>query len=204
MAFIPVQNCIQLYARFLQQNQTCYNVFHFYATDPADLAVHALIATTYKNWFFNEMRVNVSTELTLNALYTRNLADEFAGGIVFTTDLPTSGLDVRQAMPMNVTVAISWRTALIGKSYRGRTYHLGLTAGQVTDSSLNGPVLVSLQNAYTALVQDFIIVAHRMVVASRYQNKAPRPGGGIVTNIETVSIDSTLDSQRRRLPGRGR
>lgn len=192
-----------MYARYTQQGQTCYNVFHFRTGGPASFTEQTTICATYKNWFYNEMRSQVSTGLSLNALFTRDLTSEFAGGIVYTTDLPVAGLDARAQLPMNVTVAVSWRTNQIGKSFRGRSYHLGLVREQTVDSTLTSSQLTALQNIYTALRADYYTVGFLMVVASRFTNGAPRPTG-IITDIESVSIDPVLDSQRRRLPGRGR
>ena len=41
-----------------------------------------------------------------------------------------------------------------------------------------------------------------MVVVSRYENNAPR-AEGIATLVDRLSSDGVIDSQRRRLPGRG-
>ena len=56
--------------------------------------------------------------------------------------------------------------------------------------------------AYAQLVSDIHTGGNELVVCSRFHNKAPRTAG-VGTEITRVNVDINLDSQRRRLTGRG-
>jgi len=105
-------------------------------------------------------------------------------------------------VPNNVAVVVKWITANRGRSYRGRTYHLGIPQGSVTGSVLTTGYRTSLVQAYSNFVLLGTTPTWTLSVASRYSNGQPRTNG-VITPINALSINPTVDSQRRRLPERG-
>jgi hypothetical protein len=103
-----------------------------------------------------------------------------------------------------VTIAVSWRTGITGRSFRGRTYHLGLSEAQYVGSTLEVTPAGLILTAYDALLTTInAISGNQMGVLSRYADKAPRVNG-LLTPISNVEfVDLVLDSQRRRLPLHG-
>lgn len=106
-------------------------------------------------------------------------------------------------MPNVITVAVKWVTALRGRSYRGRTYHIGLLETHILDNMITTAAQTLLQTYYVNLWGSVAILTAEMVVASRIQGGVEREVG-LMTPIIGFQIDRVVDTQRRRLPGRGR
>jgi hypothetical protein len=107
-------------------------------------------------------------------------------------------------LPNNVAYCVSFRTGLTGRSNRGRNY-----VPAISDADLNGPNHVTstfrgqVVSGYQDLLPGGAITVGNWAVASRFHNKLPRTVG-VATPINAVlTVDDVLDSQRRRLPGRG-
>lgn len=102
------------------------------------------------------------------------------------------------------TFAFKFGTGLSGRSYRGRMYWPILMASEVNDGKLSAVFAAQVRDA----LEDFFgaIAAsngNRHVVAS-YQNDCEWRTTGVHTPVSSYSYtDLNLDSQRRRLPGRG-
>jgi hypothetical protein len=193
----------QFRLQFLQGNQKVENVFHCSsAVVWGDLHLRE-VANAIKNWWVGEMKDNSATNLQLVRVVAGELTVDGVQ-ILETSGLPTAGTHNGQPMPNNVTCAVHWGTGRAGRSYQGRTYHLGLWAGQVDNNALVPAELASIQTKYDDLrtVLDNAVLACEFGVLSKYHNKLPRPEG-VLTPITGVSLDAILDSQRRRLPGRG-
>lgn len=175
------------------------NVFHVHKTNgpiaPADLVT---LAGIYRA-FWDNYRAAVPTICALDVIELRGLDPLHPYALDYTNNLPSSGLRSGVATaPANVTLALSWRTGLAGRKHRGRNYIPGVVENDLTsDDRINSPFATLLSS-----------------IAAQYL--AAIPGGGpyepIIYHIlndtfdavTSFVIDSILDSQRRRLPGRGR
>lgn len=115
-------------------------------------------------------------------------------------------------LPMNASLAVSFRTALRGRSFRGRNYFVGLADSNVAGNTVEAGLVAAIQDAYELLLpvggtftDDWI-----WVVASRFSgvdvdgHPIPRAAGLTTPITSVVIVDPTVDSARRRLPGRGR
>jgi len=120
-----------------------------------------------------------------------------AGQFVPTQPFPgtASGL----AVPASNSCVISWRTGQLGRKFRGRTYLPALTTTQFVNSTVTA-AYITAASAVATIVRDFIngggSVGVHAVVASFV--------GQFLTNVTNFTIDSAIDSQRRRLINRGR
>lgn len=99
--------------------------------------------------------------------------------------------------PGNVTLCVSLRTALAGRRFRGRKFFSGIpenaTASNLIDSSLAGFVVTGINNLIGALAGNGFPLSIVSYI------------GPTVTPVETALVtDLFVDSQRRRLSGRGR
>jgi len=119
---------------------------------------------------------------------------------------PNAGTLASPALPNHVTVATTHRTALRGKSFRGRSFWIGLAESQVTANTVASGTVSSIgifwENARlldSSPTADF----WRQVVLSYVSNGAVR-ATPVATPVTSFSTNPTIDSQRRRLPGRGR
>ncbi len=203
MAFIPAPNTAQIDMVFMYNGQRCENVYHVQQETPYDQTSLAVLAALFKNWWDTDMRPLCPNTLGLVLIVARSLESESAPTIEYSSGLPIAGaITTVGQLPNNVTVAVKWTTALRGRSYRGRTFHLGLRDDMVTGNTVDPTALTALQGGYQGLIDDLDGLPGDLVVVSRYHNNAPRVTA-VVTPVQGFSIDSTVDSQRRRLPGRG-
>jgi hypothetical protein len=101
-------------------------------------------------------------------------------------------------LPANVTSTVSWRSGLAGRRFRGRIYHAGHSTSEVTTTdTITGTKVTALANLANHLITDiFNAVAASLVVWHKDTN--------LYTQVLGFVIENILDSQRRRLPGRGR
>jgi hypothetical protein len=75
---------------------------------------------------------------------------------------------------------------------------MSYTSGSV----INGAYVADTVAAAKALLTPEVIFAHNLCVLSRWLNKALR-SEGVPYNVVDMTADNVVDSQRRRLPGRG-
>jgi hypothetical protein len=206
MAFIPIPECAQVLLNYRLNGQECQNGFHLLHTNDRDASALQVLAALWFDWWGDEVRPHQTNDLTLQSIICRDLATENGPSIEFVTTGTTAGARTGEALPNNCASVVTWRTAQRGRSYRGRTYHLGLTADQrpsTNPNEIDPTVQVNLQAAYADAIDRFSDDATgALSVASRFLNGNPR-ANGILTPILTCAVDLTLDSQRRRLPGRG-
>jgi hypothetical protein len=106
-------------------------------------------------------------------------------------------------LPNNVTWAIKFNTANRGRSGRGRNYIIGLTKPKVAANLLNPITAGQFVDGYLDLLTDLAASDWEWVVYSRFEDKVERTTGLAQPVVSVSFADLILDSQRRRLPGRG-
>lgn len=205
MAVLPnASGVVRAVMNFDYDGQACANVLHF-AHDPVGTAPNpAVVAGVLKTWWVNTWQSFMPTTLTLKNIIATDLTANGAPSVEYTTDLPATGTNVNVQMPNHVTVAISLRTPLRGRSYRGRLYHIGLREDMVVGNTLGPGWQASMKSSYEALLVEATGVGEPDIhwgVLSYYANKALRPVP-IFTKATSINVDNTIDSMRRRLPGR--
>lgn len=204
MPFIPVQQCVQAQLRLTFQSQEVENVLHFRTAAAPTGADLAAIAEGVEDWWVTNIAPLVPTSVVYREVYATDQTS--ATGATFTASGAsgtTGGLTLTEE-PNNVTLAISLRTAFRGRSFRGRIYHIGFGQLQVVDNEVTPSHVAALNAAYSELLQTTNFGGNALAVASRYSNNAPRVLGICTEVTDVVIADTVVDSQRRRLPGRGR
>lgn len=203
--FIPVPDTAMFELVFDQSGEFAENVYH--VKHPGGWTEASLLETcgSFFDWWMTNTKIMTGIQVQLIKILGTDMSDQFGPRVEYVTDLPqVGGLGSGDSVPNHVAVAIKWLTAKRGRSYRGRTYHCGLRSIHFTNNTLNGTYITSLRTAYTALITAVEGAgADRLVVASRYANKMARDPG-VATDIIACTVDPIIDSQRRRLPGRGR
>lgn len=204
MAFIPVENTAQVRMQFLYAGQRCENVYHVENTGAWDVASLQDLGDAFIDWWDTELKAFMPATGSLEQVVLRDLTTEAGIAVERTTGLPLVGTNGSPQLPNNVTVAVKWSTGLAGRSFRGRTYHIGMPENSTVDNTVSSGPLADLLAAYDALigVPPAVNPDYSLVVVSLFHANAPRVAG-VTTPILDSSIDPTIDSQRRRLPGRG-
>lgn len=210
MPFIPVMNVGEFRMQFTYFGQLCENVYHVFTPGGWDVSEMTEMAAKFRDWWIERLKPNVSGSLTLRQVEFRDLTTASGIGGVLTTGLPQSGENDSPGMPGNVTVSVKWITGFVGRSFRGRTYHLGLCESQCVGNNLLDTYVVDLQGYYNFLIPviQSTFEDAELVVVSRFSgvdaDGKPIPRAtGIHTVITSAALNPDLDSQRRRLNGRG-
>ena len=204
MQFIPVSDTASLELVFDALGQKCENVIHVKAgTTPITESGLADVCEAVVDWYTTSGKVQVYDGTSLTKIVAKDLTSSTGPAIEYTTGLPLEGTGSgATALPLNVTAVISLGTALRGRSYRGRIYQIGLGSNWVSGNVLDSGYRNNLVSSYGGLVTAISAAGWTLVVVSKFHNKAPRTAG-VATTVTSVSVDTNVDSQRRRLAGRG-
>lgn len=202
MAFVPFPDTAQFEVRYIDDGQKVENVYHVDDATPWDATTLAAMCAVFVNWWDVSMQPLVSDAVQLVGIVAKDMSAEFGVGIDYATGLPLTGGNTSGDFPNNVTLAVKWSTGLSGRSFRGRTYHIGLSKNQVAGQIVVATPLANIVAAYNALIADVDAAGGALSVASRFDGGVERTSG-VTTHILSASADPVIDSQRRRLPGRG-
>lgn len=204
MPFIALPNTIQANLRLTWQGQEVENVFHFQAPGAVSSADLAAVAEGVEDWWLSNMLPYVNADCQYREVYAVDMSSQTGGVFTASGGSGTPGTAGSDSLPNNCTVAISFRTANRGRSFRGRAYHIGLTRAQVVDNEVVPSIVTGLGAIYSLLLSGSAFGGCLLAVASKRSNNAWRAVGVVTPVIDVVLADPTVDSQRRRLPGRGR
>jgi len=204
MPFVPVLDTAKVCLRFSKAGQQVCNVLHVEADTAIDNTVLNQIGSIVTTWATTQYLNHLSSDMTLEAVEVTDLTTAGGLGIVYTTGLPQTGGDTSGALPNNVAVAVKLATGLTGRSHRGRTFVPGIAAGALTADKqhINSTLQGILISAFDALISDLIAEGLTLVVTSLVSGGVPRTAG-VNTPVLAPFVNTTLDSQRRRLPERG-
>lgn len=202
MGFVPFNNVVRTELFITQDSQRVENVLHWQlSSTPTDTNMSALAANIV-SWWNSGIKPISPTNLQLNEVKCTSLNSQTAPVVEYTTGLPIIGTSGNTPMPNNVTVAIRLLTALRGRSYRGRIYHIGTTSNNVSANTILTAYQTALTSVYNALTIPAGFGGAELVVASRVSGGVERTIG-VATPVTSVSVNRIVDSQRRRLPERG-
>jgi hypothetical protein len=204
MAFIPVPNVVLAEIRMTLDFQRVENTLYFEfpaAPAPSDLVN---LGDDLLAWYTALMAPLQSSFVALREIYLTDLTSSTGPThSVSPATLVTGGI-TGEVEPSNVTIATSFRTNQRGRSFRGRNYFVGVAAAQLAQNTFTPAFITSLKNVYDQLPASLPLSDATWVVVSRFSNNAPRVAGIATPVSAVVVVDPTVDSQRRRLPGRGR
>lgn len=202
MPFIPAENTVEVQMIFSYQLQVCQNVYHVQLPGEPTQPDLIDIAEAFKDWWDTNLKPLVSSACALTRIICKDISSENDDAIEYSTGLPIAGTGGANSLPNSVTLAIKWVTGLAGRSFRGRTYHIGLDESQVTGNEVLTTPFNALGAAYNALVPAIAALGYTLVVCSKFSDGAARTAC-VLTEILGAVADNIIDSQRRRLPGRG-
>jgi hypothetical protein len=147
----------------------------------------------------------LSSQMVFTEIRARVMAPDLAPQFILPVNI--QGGNQTQPLPNNVAACMTLSTGLAGRGGRGRMYVGGITRDAVQNSSF----FPNFANTLNAAFQSGLLVrfsetgntSMRLVIYSQFQNNQPRPQA-LLTDVTAISMrDNTVDSQRRRLPGRG-
>ena len=204
MAAVISPLTIRVEFRYTWQGEQCENVVHVKTTATPTATDVQNAAERGLTWWAANAAPQTSTTLQLREVYARSIASSIAPEFTAVPDTTLTGALTTESMPNNVTFCLSLRTGQAGRSARGRWYWAGLTTQQVSGTLIEAAAIVALVDAIFALISAFELDNLDFVVMSRFSGGIERAVPVLIPVTTVLAVDNVVDSQRRRLPGRGR
>jgi hypothetical protein len=211
--FIPAPNTAQVELIYTYQGTTFENTFHVQKGAPFTNAQLVTLNSTFNTWdsVGATAWANYRTDgCFLQQIKSRALDTSSAPVAIYVLPAPRGGgwSGSGQYMPANVAFCLTLQTGLSGRSQRGRIY-VGGIRGNMCQAYPNGSDAVvswanSLVASVNALITQLTAAGFTLVVTSFYNNGAWRTTASNTPVLNAAYADVHLDSQRRRLLGRGR
>jgi len=202
MAFVPFPLVAKAELIYRVDGQIVENVLHYKAIATFGIASMELLADSIVTNWNATLKLLTHSSVQLIAVRITDLSSSSAPVVEFVMGLPISGTLAGTQLPNNVTVVAKFVTLQRGRSFRGRVYQVGLSSTAINANVLTSTYRTSLAAAWTSMLDMGGEEGWRLVVASRISDGVERTEG-VSTIVEGVSVNPTLDSQRRRLPERG-
>lgn len=202
----PTTNTLRAVLNITSNGQICNNILHYQIPLGVTAADMTDLGTGLGATWTSAIRALVPTTCVLTSIDVIDLGENPQASVNVIKSTGGTGTNVSPAMPNNVTCVATLRTAKRGRSFRGRIYHVGLTEADVTGDSLVPGTAASLESGYSQFRNVTLASSGKvagLVVASFVADGNPR-AFGVVTPVTTVQVNLFVDSQRRRLTGRGR
>ena len=217
MPFIPAENTAQVKVNQQLHGQTVQNVWYFQRTSGWSTSELAALANLTIAWWNDSLADELHSDMHLVSVAARDMTSEDAAGVEIQAP-PLSGgnLNTGGGMPGNVALTIKFKSGLTGRNRNGRTFLAGLSEesvnGNTVTDAIRDQILIdfgelrdaALGAGYTPVVASFYDGTMLVDLPNGETRKRPVPrAAALVTPIEQYTADTNLDSQRRRLAGRG-
>lgn len=199
MPFIRLPGGIRVAMEYEAYGKIVVNIYHVTTDDPIITVKLIDIATIFESWWDNNMKGNFSSDIALINITALNLDEVNGEKIIYPISPAIPGTDVGTGNSNNVAIVVSLNTAQTGRSFRGRSYHAGLSKDELTGNHISSIKAAALLTDYEQLDTDLQIESVQLVVASFVTEGAPR-AEALGTSVVSFSADTRVDTQRRRLP----
>jgi len=177
-------------------SQLVENVWYCQGPDPFDASVANTIAGIFQTAYAT-IQLGLSQDYGITEIAVSNLAGTSSGSYALAITPPQTGGRVQDGLPGNVAFCVSLKTALSGRQFRGRKYFCGLGEGDVTGNLFDATQAGQILTGCTDLMNALNVSGSPLSVFS--------PTGLTLVPVTSVTaVDFFVDSQRRRLTGRGR
>lgn len=209
MAYVPVENTAMVELRYLLNGEPVENTLYFHGETAFDTTSLNALGLAIRDWWVTDVFPIQSVHASLREVFVTDLTTATSGAVSVTAGLPSSGALTGESMPNNVAPCISFKTAQRGRSFRGRNYLIGFSVDQVSDNDVAPTVITDYTEAYNNLLAVAGALDLTWVVVSRFSGftlvdgkkvPTPRAAGLSTPVVNALFTDTTVDSQRGRLP----
>lgn len=206
MPLPPVPNAVKCVVYNTWDGQVCNTDLWFVGPSATpsvgDLVTLGDIVAT---WWLSSILPQLGESLAFNKVRAQSMA-VVDGPLIDTFGTGEVGGVAAETVPNNCNPCITFRTSVGGKSGHGRNYIPGVTNADVVGNVVQPALIGSLVDGYAQLLPGGTSDPSPFVwsVVSYFTANAPRVTP-LSWPIENVGFsDNIVDSQRRRLPGRGK
>jgi hypothetical protein len=180
------------------------NVLHFLKASPySESDVRNLAEEVYNQWTSIVFDF-IPSGVTLVYVEATELSSENSFQYTYQPASPQSGAVNDALLPNSVTLAIKFGSGLTGRSRRGRLYLVGLGEASVTGNAIAQIAADNLVGAVVDAIEAIEAAQQVEHVVVSYCGDGAWRTSALVTPISSYAVvDLNVDSQRRRLTGRG-
>jgi hypothetical protein len=203
MAFVPVAETAQITVTHLCEAQRLVNVFHARRAGGWTTVQMGALLGEVMTWVGTDLYDLLPQGIALVSVHGRDLST--SGGLVVEQQPTTAvvGAIITQNLPLNVAFCVQARTGFAGRHARGRSYVPAVPATVQAQSTVTQAWADGIAASYNRLRTTLAPMGFPLQVVSKSSGGVDR-AFGLTTLITSFGYSNlVLDSQRRRLPGRG-
>lgn len=198
MVFQPVPDGVEVVFDAVQNGVPVVNVYNVLDTESHDEARLGEIADTFKEWWDTFMAPIHNPSYVLQSIKATNLTSSAGPQVIRSYSTDNQGTNAGGEAAGNAAGVISWKTALIGRSFRGRTYVGAFSESAIASAqTFDGAAVTAMLDAGTGLLDALSAIGAALAVLSRVAAGVQRVAG-LLTEIISVVVDNKVDSMRRR------
>jgi hypothetical protein len=181
---------------FSRDSRRFVNTFHCYHTGGWTTPDMLALALRFRDWWSTYYSVRIPSEIRLIEEQVRLLDPDNPLAVDHPEPSGIPGQLGQFAEAGNVTLALGKRTAYAGRRYRGRIYVPGLGETDVTPTDvIDSAATIAFSAAMQALLDSLTTASTPLVIFHKNDN--------LFSTVTSFVVDALVDSQRRRLAGRG-
>jgi len=203
--FIPAPSVAHVFLNYREFGQQLQNNLWFLGLAQWDTSsLRELADAAIANWV-TDMGAEIATAVQLFSVIAKDMEVLDGAAVERIPGSTLLGTRNNEPMPSGVTLTTTFLTELTGRSHRGRVYNVGITddmvSGNAVSAILAGTISSNWDNFITHMIEGCTNAAGQ-VVASYCYNLNWRTTAEI-TPVTGFRTEVNIDSQRRRLTGRG-
>lgn len=200
MPFVPAPSVVQITAEQQYGSQPLANVFCVQFTVPPSAEGMSDTLDLVTEWFSTTYAPLCHLGWSLTGLRARDLSTQ-DGIVVEAAPSGVVGQLSGTPLPSSIAMCLSLRSALAGRSRRGRIYLSGLTAVHLEGSNQNlftTAAIAARISAVETLRSNLDTGGTDWVIVSRFSLGVERTTALVTPVTSIISTDPTVDSQRGR------
>lgn len=204
MPYQPVPNVAQIQLVGVVDNCMTVNDLYFEISGGGiNITNLTTLASAAAFWFSNNLAPLLSDDWSAQRVIATDLTTNTGPRV--DVGAATPGGVTGEANPNNVAACVSFRTALRGRSARGRNFVPGIPGSLVTLNTIDAALVTDIMNAYALLTGAGTWTAGwQWVVVSRRTAGALRPAGVAFPITGVIFTTDKVRSMRSREVGHGR
>jgi hypothetical protein len=202
--FIPVAGVVKIQLIYTYNGQSIENVFNVISGGSLLLADLDRIEGVFASWWTATGRAQVPNNISLVKIVADALGGSAGLHKEYTSGFTGAGLLGATQLPGSCTTSVKLATGTRGRSFRGRIYWPGLIGADLNNGLLTTTRRDAIQAAVNTLRTSLTADGSndQLAVVSYCVGGVWR-GAGVATPVTSASAHLLVDSQRRRLIGRG-
>lgn len=177
--------------------QLCVCVFHYRQDTIAGQDTGEELCIGFADDEINDFAAVIADDCLIQKIETRNVTQP-TFGFDFSVSPAVPGILAGEVLPSQVSCVVSWRTGLIGRSFRGRSY-----LWPATEAMQNLGQWIPAYLTDVATFASTMQTIGETITGATYRQVVWSPTLSIATPVTSAIVDEITGTQRRRRPGRG-